>query len=264
MPWKKGLCSQRARQGKHRGSLSYLGRRSELAVTRSSPLQGPGSLPLYQYSNQNAKSLELPHVLKTLNHVAMNTAAAAASLYPAYKLSFLLTRTFLFVADMVILTMDFINCLHVDSCDNLPGMSGRMISELNFVLTYEPRVSQSIRSLANYARQFVQDTDCAVPTTCSYQMVPTDKNKTVEDLTVNSHYYFVNAGFNGAFKIYDKMTMTFCGSLFQHCTSVPLFTQAVGDNMIEVHVGSHPEVTWLAWGSGKTKSKTANSRKRKR
>eukprot|EP00956_Cyclotella_meneghiniana_P005450 scaffold6855_cov90-Cyclotella_meneghiniana.AAC.2 len=46
------------------------------------------------------------------------------------------------------------------------------------------------------------------------------------------------------------MTMSFCGSVFQHCTSVPVFISENEDGTSIIHIGDHPSWTWLAWGAG--------------
>eukprot|EP00956_Cyclotella_meneghiniana_P041257 scaffold219967_cov40-Cyclotella_meneghiniana.AAC.2 len=45
--------------------------------------------------------------------------------------------------------------------------------------------------------------------------------------------------------------MSFCGSVFKHCTSVPLFTSEHSDGTTTIHIGEHPNWTWLAWGAGR-------------
>ena len=63
----------------------------------------------------------------------------------------------------------------------------------------------------------------------------------------------------GAHRIHDHMTSSFCGSVFQHCTSVPLFTQTDDDGYTSIHIAEHAKWTWLAWGAGSPPGGTVNN-----
>ena len=109
---------------------------------------------------------------------------------------------------------------------------------------------------ATNSLNFVKNFDNAFPTTCCYQRV----HMTDNDIgRVKSHYYFVMEGLSSTFRIFNGMTLTFCGSIFQHNTSVPAYTRDNDDGSVTLWMGKHPDITWLAWGSSKNGS---NKRKR--
>ena len=261
---KKGSCHKRSRQGLHRGSLSYLGKRSDAVVTRASPLESKESLSKYQYNSQRSNYIFFPYVMKMMNHVAMNTLNLCTGFFLYYKLTDLLIKNFMFVADMVILTIDFANSNHVDSGDCRPNLVTLMDNELDEVIRHQ-RTTFTVKRSAKNTRAFVRETKCAIPTTCGYQIVPTGSDEDLDQ--INTHYFFVNSGIGTAYKIYDRMTMTFCGSVFQHCTSLPLFTETDSEGKVVVRVGRHPKMNFLAWGGTSTQKKnatTASKRGRKK
>ena len=148
-----------------------------------------------------------------------------------------------------ILTIDFYNSPHIDQ-DSLPEVKDSILDELESVVNCQDQsVEDVFKHQASLSRHFVNDFECAIPTTCCYQLVYKGSNDEPPDPPL-SHYYFLNTGLGSCHRIHNHMTSSFCGSVFQHCTSVPLFTQTGEDGLTSIHIAEHTEWTWLAWGAG--------------
>ena len=100
---------------------------------------------------------------------------------------------------------------------------------------------------------FVREFNNPFPSTCCYQRLNAPGDNDSDEW--ESHYYFVMDGISSCFEIVDKMTITFCGSVFQHNTSVPLFTHDLKDGTFTLCIGKHKLITWLAWGASKNGGK---------
>ena len=227
---RQGTCQRRTRQGSHRGYLMYSGKRSSDAVLMPSVHQGPGDLGRYNYSNQKSVSLLMPRLLKILNHVACKTAHSSRYFFKYLHLTTATAFTHLWIASIVILTMNFYNCSHCDDGDSDPGILDEIVAELESVLNSVPASpNRNAKEATNYL-SFIRDFDNPLRSTCCYQRI--DNPFCTDASSWTSHYYFVMDGMSSCFKIFDKMTITFCGSVFQHNTSVPLFSKDIGDGRL--------------------------------
>ena len=249
----RGTCHRRVRQGPHKGFLMYSGKRSDDAVLMPSVHQGPGDLGKFNYSTQDSISILMPRLLSTLNYVASKTVYASRYFYKHLHLTVALPLTYLWIASMVILTLDFYNCSHCDAGDSDPSIMDLMVQELESVIDDESRCPNRNKIEASNYLVFVKEFGNPLPSTCCYQRI---NSIGTEAESWKSHYYFVMDGLSSSFEILDQMTITFCGSVFQHNTSVPIYTCDKGDGTFDLCVGKHSYITWLAWGGTKNSSKS--------
>eukprot|EP00956_Cyclotella_meneghiniana_P013318 scaffold19184_cov46-Cyclotella_meneghiniana.AAC.8 len=221
------------------GSNSYFGYRRKHCGTMPTVSQGPGVLEQYQYNRQFVDCLYLVFILKVLNSVGQHL-----------HVSSVFRRSPTWICGLHILTLNFYNSSHVDN-DTMPNDKHVVLNELNSVIDCDDdNVNKGFfKHQANLLYKFVDEYDCPTPTTCCYQLIQ-DEKSTDSDENLYCHYYFLNFGIYLCHRIYDHMTMSFCGSVFQHCTSVPLFISEKDDGTSLIHIGDHPSWTWLAWGAG--------------
>ena len=66
------------------------------------------------------------------------------------------------------------------------------------------------------------------------------------------------------FKTCDHTTLTFCGSVFSHNTSFPLYSVSETGSLQTIYLSLHPDIDLLAWGNYHNKGRTTANRTRKR
>ena len=231
------------------GSNSYFGQRNKKCRTMSSVSQGPGSLNEYHLTRRFTNTLYMIFTLKILNSAADATLPSMKNFWKHLHVTTSLKHTCKWITRIHILTLNFYNSPHVDD-DSLPRKKDHILDELESVYKSSDKAVRTVfKKQALLYRRFVEDYDCPTPTTCCYQLIYTGSNTEVPS-PPKSHYYFLNCGIGSCHRIHNHMTSSFCGSIFQHCTSVPLFTQESQDGTTKLHVGEHPDWTWLAWGGG--------------
>lgn len=239
----------------------YAGKRSDDAVMIPSVHQGPGVMGKYNYSNQKSVPLLMPRLLKVLNYVACKTAYTSRYFFKHLHLTRAMQFSYLWIASIVILTLDFYNCSHCDEGDSDPSILDDLVQELESVITSTPPApKRNVVEAENYL-SFIREFDNPLPSTCCYQRIETPGSTDAAEW--QSHYYFVMDGLSSCFEVVDKMTITFCGSIFQHNTSVPIYTRRIDGDRFQLCIGKHNLITWLAWGASKNSSKKKKKRKKK-
>ena len=232
------------------GSNSYFGYRRKHCVTMPTVSQGPGVLAQYQYNRQFVDCLYLVFILRVLNAVGQFTSNSMRFFWKHLHVSSVFRHSPTWICGLHILTLNFYNSPHVDN-DTMPYDKQDVLNELNAVIDCDDvNVKKgSFKYQADLLYKFVDEYNCPTPTTCCYQLIQNEKSPDSSE-KLQCHYYFLNCGINSCHRIYDHMTMSFCGSVFQHCTSVPVFISEKEDGTSIIHIGDHPSWTWLAWGAG--------------
>lgn len=255
---KRGSYCHRPTMGCKGGFLTYAGQRSERAVTMPSPSEGPMMSSAMQYNTQTSTSLFMPGLIKKLNTVADVTSQVSRFFYKHLHLSEHWKKNHLWLGDMEILTMDFRNCSHIDIYDQFPDLVETMVKELEQVLEIEneEEVPEKFLKEAAKAAQFVIDFKCPIPTSCCYQYVSMDGDS-IE--SIKKHCYFINDGLSCAYKLVDHLTITFCGSVFQHNTAVPVYSEELEDGSVTIYVEEHPRLKLLAWGTNNNSGKKGSN-----
>ena len=105
-------------------------------------------------------------------------------------------------------------------------------------------ISKQAHALYDLVNKF----DAPQPTTCSYQLDPTQK-KVEESENVQAHCYFPMLTLGVAHRVFDHRTNIFLGGVLLHGTSVPIFYEN-SDLGEEVFIGEHPRLNLVAWGEG--------------
>jgi hypothetical protein len=202
----------------------------------------------------------MPFLLKTGNFVAECTAIATRFFYKHIHVSSFWQHTHLWIACMVILSIDFYNMSHVDMGDQFPHHVHGVIEELCKVIDDKGGIPQKFRTQASRYRDFVEDFECPLPTTCCYQRIDLEGPTS----NISDHYYFVMDGLVSAYKIHNHMTMSFCGSLFQHNTSVPIYLEKHQDGKTSIYLHKHPRIAFLAWGVSPPGGRKGSAKKQKK
>lgn len=244
------------------GFQTYLGKRSPQCVTAPTVSQGPGILNEYQYGRKYCNPLYMPFLLKSLNFVIDKSISNARFFYKHLHVSSHFKHSHLWIGDMTILTINFSNTTHCDKRDQFPTRVDSVVNECDSVMNHEDEsvVTKTFKKQAAAAACFTLDTQCAVPTTCCYQRINLDNEGTDN---IKDHYYFIMDGIMSAHKIVNHLTHTWCASIFQHNTAVPVYSEDHGDGSCTVTIGEHPRIAFLAWG-GTPKDGTATTASERR
>mmetsp|Transcript_22107 Transcript_22107/g.46539 ORF Transcript_22107/g.46539 Transcript_22107/m.46539 type:complete len:134 (+) Transcript_22107:185-586(+) len=76
---------------------------------------------------------------------------------------------------LLIATMDFECCNHIDSCDENGSATSMMLNDLKFI-QQQKFVTGKLRNQAILAEKFLEHHKGCVPTTCSYQFITQNPN----------------------------------------------------------------------------------------
>lgn len=256
----RGSVTHRPTMGPSGGFCSYNGERRSHVLKRNSPLEGPGEHHLYLFNNAKQNPLFMVFYQHFMNLLLNSSSYFTRFFFKMYHMNGIFKHSASWIYTLALLTFNFYNCSHVDMYDCHPELVDPIKEKLDEVMDCEA-MPMRLKKQAAFASAFVEETDAATPTTCCYQLIDDRPNKTGK---LECHYYFAMDGMNSCVQIFDKMTLSFCGSVFQHNTSVPLWIEDNCNGTKTVYVGDHPHCTFLAWGGGKNKNGSRRTSRRGR
>lgn len=220
-----------------------------------SPNAGPGTQSHHTYYRQNVKLAYLPAVWNLILDLQKVTRPRSLCMYSHIKYTDTVLRNINTSEQEVLalLTINFASLMHTDKRDCLQSKKNEMMKEIETITNnseierYFPEAVQSARCLL----KLVEDFDHPTPTSCCSQYV-VDEGVDAQFLQVHAYFPFPNSGVG--FRILDRMTNTFLGSVSLHGSTVPVFYENVfGEE--EIHIGEHPHVSLFVWGNKNKKNK---------
>lgn len=240
----QGFYRHRPTQGSSGGFLGYFGRRRKNVMKQNSPLEGPGQHHLYQFNVHTNNALYMPYATKALNALNEITSHSARFFYKHLHVTNSIPKTHLWINTLSLITFDFCCCSHADMFDQHPDEVSRLMVDLDGVIEDES-MPYHLRRQAGFSSYFVSETNSAHPTMCCYQRVehaefPLDH--------IKEYHYFPMDGIASCLRIMNNMTNSFCGSVFQHNTSMPIFLEEHDDDTVTFYLGTHPQITMVGWG----------------
>ena len=181
------------------------------------------------------------------------TSRSAAHFYLHLAATDHLPKTNTWINRLSLLTLNFACGAHVDRFDKKPRLAQNIVNDLDDVVSddeddEENAVPDIVKKAAARSTYFIKDTDNAIPTTCCYQLVKLDK--TYDYSKLQDYHFFVNDGMASCIRLTDKLTNTFCASVYQHNTAVPIFWEKTEEDSWVYHLGEHPKAVMVAWGGG--------------
>ncbi len=186
-----GIFPNRNRS-KHHGSASYIGERGKNSQSLPSPSEGPKEHGRFYYRNYIDHKY-WPFVLSLYNILGQAASRFAwyvykhlAVLYP-YRNT---CKSKIRYCRLLIATMDFECCNHIDSCDEDVTATSIMLKDLKLILQ-QKFVTGKLRNQAIIAEKFLEHHKGCVPTTCSYQFIEQTPNVVIIQFFVCHHWVFV-------------------------------------------------------------------------
>ena len=166
-----GLFSKRHRSA-HQGSLSYIGQRSYDTCAQPNPSEG--DIKLFWYYRNYINQAFWPFVLKLMNY--LTTKLLILPQLQFFHLSRMLPVLFPLLFEngdrdfclFAILTINFLNCIHVDEKDDLgPSVDRDLTEELQSLLHCQHlNESQKVEIKSSIA--LIEKYGASSPTTCGY------------------------------------------------------------------------------------------------
>eukprot|EP00984_Skeletonema_dohrnii_P018643 scaffold8747_cov78-Skeletonema_dohrnii-CCMP3373.AAC.1 len=246
---KNGIFGRRSRS-RHKGSLSFIGRRSFKTVAQPSPNEGEANS--FWYFRKHINMLWWPLVLKVVNKLIQSLLV-----FPRIEF-FHLTRLLPYLLPEVfcngmldfclfsIITIDFVNTIHTDSRDTLGEYADERalkgLEELQSCSCLSPSQQQQVTSSIEHIKRFGLGT----ATTCGYQIVVDER---VRDSNVKVLQYFSCFGAGVCYEVKDYFTHTFLPATFSHYTSAPLF---IHNGLVYSEFNGF---SIMAWGKGEVKER---------
>ena len=204
--------------------------------------QGPKQLSTHQYGKASTNPLYMQFMLKSGKCVTKFTANARRFFYKHICLSSFWQHTLDCLHGNSYCW--FIHTSHVDLGDQIPHRVLGVLEELNLSMDDKENIQNKFKVQASWCSYFVEDFECSLTTMCCFQRIDLEGSTSF----ISDHNYFIMDVIISAYKIHNHMTISFCDSIFQHNTSVPVYLENYNHGEATIHLHKHPRITFLAWG----------------
>ena len=228
----------------HKGNFEMIGRRRS-KQSSGTMFSLPKNVDNHQYYRQTMNTTLLPYVKSMINvlqaEAIFSNYSSGESLMTLYK-NFLDIRNPTELCEQTIITQNgFHNTVHTDigSCLNT--------RDTNKVLNKLHHIKNIPSAASSYIKRVCLHTNGKLPksTTCCWSLRSEDMNFKLVQYFVLFDYdiaYDLSSNFNS-----DSMNIgaTFMSSLFNHCTSIPIWIDKSG----HIHLVGPKNMYNFAWGS---------------